>query len=524
MVEKENVRLLFDPKSTAPQEAQQHTLEKGEWSGEHRQVTKTGQEVIVQSHWTLMSDAAGLPKSILIINTDITEKKKLEAQSLRAQRMETLGTLAGGIANDLNNVLTPILMAGRMLREEMPKESCQHLLAAVEASAKHGADIVKQVLVMEGNSTLAGSVAQDLHNVLTPILVAVRKLRDEMPKDTSQQLLATMETSAKRGSDLVKQVMTFAQGAEGVHILLQVPELLQETEKAVRNTFPQNIQLQSALVPDLALVMGDSNQLQQVLLNLCQNARDAMPQGGRLTLANNAVLLTESDLPKMPEAKPGSYVRLTVADTGSGIAPEIMDKIFDPFFTTKPPDKAAGLGLSTALGIVRSHGGFIQVQSEVDRGSRFEVYLPAAPKPELADAGAEACELPQGKGELILVVDDEASVCEVTKIILEKHGYRVMAAEGGSEAVALFAQHRDDIKAVLTDMAMPFMDGPATIRALRRIDPEIKIIVASGLDSDAFDDELPGLKAEAVLTKPYMGEKLLATLSRVLKGETIVEE
>jgi CheY-like chemotaxis protein len=352
----------------------------------------------------------------------------------------------------------------------------------------------------------------------------VRKLRDEMPKDTSQQLLATMETSAKRGSDLVKQVMTFAQGAEGVHILLQVPELLQETEKAVRNTFPQNIQLQSALVPDLALVMGDSNQLQQVLLNLCQNARDAMPQGGRLTLANNAVLLTESDLPKMPEAKPGSYVRLTVADTGSGIAPEIMDKIFDPFFTTKPPDKAAGLGLSTALGIVRSHGGFIQVQSEVDRGSRFEVYLPAAPKPELADAGAEACELPQGKGELILVVDDEASVCEVTKIILEKHGYRVMAAEGGSEAVALFAQHRDDIKAVLTDMAMPFMDGPATIRALRRIDPEIKIIVASGLDSDAFDDELPGLKAEAVLTKPYMGEKLLATLSRVLKGETIVEE
>lgn len=433
----------------------QTILETGEWMGELTQFTKNGDTRIIESRCTLARDDKGEPDYVLAINTDVTEKKKTESQFLRAQRMESIGTLAGGIAHDLNNILSPILMA-----------------------------------------------------------VEILKLKTD--DQETAQWLSILQTNAERGADMVKQVLSFARGIEGERVPLVLRSLIKEIIKILRETLPKSISIKINLATDLSLVSADATQIQQVLMNLCVNARDAMPQGGEISIVAENMAIDENYTRTNLEAKPGNYVLITVADTGTGIKSEVINRIFEPFFTTKEIGKGTGLGLSTALTIIKSHGGFMNVYSEPGNGTRFEIYLPAIELPQNTKQGKAKAELPQGSGELILIVDDEEPIRLITKSTLESFGYRVLTASDGTEAIALYAQHKDEIRVVLTDMMMPFMDGQATIRALTKIDPDVKIIAASGLS--AHEKELESSDSvKGFLIKPYSAEKLLKALDNVLR-------
>jgi PAS domain S-box-containing protein len=447
--------LLYKQDSSHFAKAKKITLEKGEWSGELSQTTKDGKEVVVESHWSLIRDNMGKPKSILAINTDVTGKRALQAQFLRAQRVESIGTLAGGIAHDLNNVLHPITMALQLLRKRFTDEK-------------------------------------------------------------SQSWLDTLETSSLRGANLVKQVLSFARGLKGEHTILQIRHLILEIERILGETFPKSIQIDTEVPKDLWTVYGDPTQLHQVLMNLCLNARDAITGSGRLSISAENIFIDENYARMNIDAKVGPYVVITVSDTGAGIPPGIMDRIFEPFFTTKEVGEGTGLGLSTAFGIVKTHGGFLHVYSEVGRGTRFRVYLPAIETTEVKRADEKRGELPRGHGELILVVDDEASSREITRATLETQGYSVITANDGAEAVALYAQHREELGVVLMDMVMPIMDGPAAIRAVSQIDPQVKVIAVSGIKKNDKLAKVTGVDVCAFLTKPYTAEQLLKTLHKVL--------
>ncbi|MFZ0062692.1 MAG: PAS domain S-box protein [Pyrinomonadaceae bacterium] len=455
-VGKNEFQLLLKERSPQFEAAREAVIKAGEWSGEIQQYRRDGSEIIVESRWTLVRDDQGAPTSILVINTDVTDRKRMEAQFLRAQRMESIGTLAGGIAHDLNNVLSPILMAIDMLQ----------LKATDEASKKW---------------------------------------------------LEVLRTNAERGGNMVRQVLSFARGVEGERVALQPKHLIKEIAKILRETFPKSVEINFELPNDLWIISADATQMHQVLMNLCVNARDAMPEGGSILIKAGNTVVDENYARMHLEAKPGRFVLITVSDTGPGIAPEILSRIFEPFFTTKEMTKGTGLGLSTALTIVKSHGGFINVYSELHKGTQFSLYLPALDSPEAAKASALQTDLPLGNGELILVVDDEESIREITRSTLETFGYRVLTANDGTEAIALFADRKNEVAVVLTDMMMPFMDGPATIRALQKMDRGVKIIAASGLTAGHKAGEASLEGVAMFLGKPYTAEKLLVALAKILK-------
>lgn len=445
-------------KETSPQfeEAKQTVMTRGEWSGEVRQQKRDGSEIIVSSRWTLVRDENDKPRSILVINTDITEKKRMEAQFLRAQRMESIGTLAGGIAHDLNNVLSPIVMAIDMLELR----------------------------------------AQD---------------------QDSKKWLGVLRSNAERGSSMVRQVLSFARGVEGERVALQPKHLIKEIVKILRETLPKSIEISFQIPNDLWMISADATQMHQVLMNLCVNARDAMPEGGAISIKAENTFLDENYARMHIEAKAGRFVVITVADTGPGMTPEVQSRIFEPFFTTKEMSKGTGLGLSTALTIVKSHGGFINVYSEPHKGSTFTLYIPALDAPGLDEERPLQTEMPTGNGELILVVDDENSIREITRGTLETFGYSVVTASDGTEALAIYADRKHEIAVVLTDMVMPFMDGPATVRALQRMNPDVKIIAASGLATGHKPGEGALEGVTIFLSKPYTAEKLLKALAQLLK-------
>jgi len=436
------------------EDAKQTVFSVGKWEGELRQLTRDGKAIIVESRWTLVRDDRGEPKSVLLINTDVTDKRKIEAQFLRAQRMESIGTLASGIAHDFNNLLAPITMSIQLLRARLQDEDCQRLLGMLEASAE-------------------------------------------------------------RGASLVRQVLSFARGVEGQRMTLQPHHLIKEIVKILKDTLPKTIEIEFEANENLSVVAGDATQLHQVLMNFCVNARDAMPNGGKLTIKADNVEIDDNYARMNLEAKAGRFVQISIADSGVGIPTNIINRIFEPFFTTKEHGKGTGLGLSTALGIVRSHGGFINVYSEPGRGTQFRMHLPAV------DAGFKAVEdlttSPlAGRGELILLVDDEIAIREIAKATLEAYGYRALTAADGTEAVALYAQHKDEIRVVLTDMMMPYMDGLATIRALQKLNPQVKIIASSGLTENAGAFEAGNAGVKTFLSKPYTAGKLLEALAEVL--------
>jgi PAS domain S-box-containing protein len=430
-------------------------LSRGEWIGEMVKRTKSRREILVEARWTLIRWPNGRPKSVLSLNTDITDKRRLEEQFLRAQRMESIGTLAGGIAHDLNNILSPILLSIEVLKKEITS-----------------------------------------------------------PKGRS--FLTTLERCALRGADLVKQVLSFARGLEGRKVPVNVLSLALEIEKIVRETFPKNIvfSLKSESAP--WNVVGDITQLHQLLMNLCVNARDAMPAGGQLTVEFKNTVVDQLYAGLNGTLSPGRYLLLTVSDTGTGMKPETQQRIFDPFFTTKEPGQGTGLGLSTVLTIVKGHGGFINVYSELGKGTKFHVYLPA----NNALVGAENTVItntgiPRGNGELILVIEDEEAIRMVTKRTLEQFGYRVLTAANGAEAISRYVQMHEAIAVVLTDMAMPIMDGPATIVALKSINPQVKIVGSSGLSSDALVDKAISSGVRHFVPKPYTAESLLSLLHKL---------
>ena len=436
--------------------AMRHVLDHGEWVGEMSQVTKDGQRLLVESRWTLVEDDAGRAVSVLVINTDITARAKLEQQFLRAQRLESIGTLAGGIAHDLNNVFTPIMMSVGLLRV---------------------------------NECDPGRL----------------------------EILASLEASVRRGAAMVRQVLSFARGTEGRRAPVRLAEGLHEVVQIVNDTFLKTIDVRLSIAEDLRSVSGDPIQLHQVLLNLCVNARDAMPDGGVLTLSAENVQLDQAFADANLDAKPGPYVLLQVRDTGTGIPAGIIDRVFEPFFTTKDVSKGTGLGLSTSLAIVQGHGGFMKADSTAGHGATFSVYLPALTSLETGPLPVKGAAPQRGRGELILVVDDEAPVRNVTKRMLEGNGYRAVLASDGAEALAVYEERKDEIAAVITDMMMPVMDGPATIRALKAVRPDVRIIAVSG--QYRAGRELQEGSAGSVndfLPKPYTIETLLNSLKRVL--------
>ncbi len=429
----------------------------GEWKGELRQRRRDGSEILVHARWTLLYDSRGQPEAVLSINTDVTAQRQLEARFLRAQRLESIGTLAGGIAHDINNVLSPILMSLSLLKIQHTDEE-----------------------------TLS--------------------------------LLDTLERSAKRGRDLVRQVLSFSRGMQGTHQHVQPSAIGDEINKIVRNTFPPSIQFQHECEDDIWVVRGDPTQLHQVLMNLCVNARDAMPKGGCLGLQLRNIVLDETAAEMHPEAKAGPYVMIVVSDEGGGIPEALRDRIFEPFFTTKDQGHGTGLGLATVLGIVKAHHGFINLYSELGQGTTFRIYLPAAegdftlPVPELSVEGQHS----RGRGEVILVVDDERAIRSVAQRTLEKFGYQVLTAAHGAEGVSVYTRQQNQIAAVISDLAMPVMDGPSMIHALKAIDPGVKILGTTGLATAASEAKLRDLGVTHFLPKPYVAESLLHTLRDLL--------
>ncbi|HEX4140644.1 MAG TPA: PAS domain S-box protein [Candidatus Methylacidiphilales bacterium] len=428
-------------------------MDTGEWTGEMHHLNRERHELIMESRWWLVRDKDGRPKSILAINTDVTEKRRIEVQFMRAQRMESLGILAGGIAHDLNNILTPIMLS---------------------------IDVLKSMTV-------------DSHQ---------------------KSILETIELSARRGSDIVQQVLSFARGMEGQRIVIQPKYLLKDIEHIVNDTFPKDIRLELILPHDTWSILGDPTQVQQVLLNLCVNARDAMVNGGTLTIKTENCMADEHYVAMNHQAKLGSYVAISVTDVGMGMPPDILDSIFEPFFTTKELGKGTGLGLSSVKAIVKNHGGFINVYSEIGRGSTFKVYLPAQTAPSEApqQRGSKDDELPRGAGETILVVDDEASILTITSETLQAFGYNVVTANNGAEAVAIYAQQKESISAILTDLSMPVMDGRATIYAMLKINPKAKIIAMSGMDESESVAKASVAGIKHFISKPYTAATLLKAL------------
>jgi PAS domain S-box-containing protein len=432
--------------------ALEETLARGEWSGELMQLTRNKEDLVIQSRWTLVRDEAGKPRSIFVINTNVTEQKRLEAQFLRTQRVESIGTLASGIAHDLNNVLSPILMGVQLLKT---------------------------------------------------------RTNDE----TGHKMLTTMECSAQRGTDMIRQLLAFGRGQEGARKLVSLKQVAGEMQKMIVETFPKTIEVQVRM-EDPHPIMGDATQIHQILLNLCVNARDAMPNGGRIVLSTKNVTLSKAQAARFAGARPGEYVLLSVTDNGSGIPCNIMHRIFEPFFTTKEAGKGTGLGLSTVMAIVKAHGGFLDVQSEPAKGTTFEIYLPRAELIDRIEARVGPAKALRGKGETVLIVDDDDAVLEMTTGLLTHYGYKVVTAKNGADAVALYSQNKNLIKLVIMDLMMPVMDGSAAIKALKEQQPALRVLATSGhTQNDKVREIDPDI---AFVPKPCPSEKLLDQIKKLL--------
>ncbi|HEY1794148.1 MAG TPA: response regulator [Opitutaceae bacterium] len=431
-----------------------------EWRGEFKIHSKREKLLVLEVSATLIRNNSGQPTSRLYIGTDVTAKKNLEEQFLRVQRLESIGMLASGIAHDLNNVLAPIFLAAPMLREHLSNP-------------------------------------------------------------TDLNIIATLEKSAERGAGLVRQILSFAHGVTGEHQLLEMKHFMKDTATVIVQTFPKNIRLEEAATSNLWPVMGNATQIHQILLNLCVNARDAMPGGGKLILRAENCVLDDVAAGSLAGATSGAFLVIHVEDSGTGIPQDVLEHIWEPFFTTKAPGKGTGLGLSTVRGIVENHKGFVELKTKPGRGTTFRVYLPAA-NVDSKDGAAETSNpsVARGKGELILIVDDEARIRDTAAAILSHNGYRVIMAADGTEAVALFAPRSDEISILITDLSMPNLDGASLANVVRRLNPGVKILAMSGLESGGLNKEVEKF-AGAFLAKPFRANTLLGTVHKLLCGEAV---
>lgn len=420
----------------------------------HRKKDGSIIEVEIASH---LIPFDGHHAKIVAIN-DVTVQKALQAQLLRAQRFESVGRLASGIAHDMNNILAPVMMAAPMLRLSLAPPELDKIVSTIELSARRGAELVRQLLIFG------------------------------------------------RGLDVGARAVDLAQ-------------VVRDLTRMIGETFPKNIAITTQLADELWRVRGEATQLHQVLLNLCVNARDAMPRGGSLTITAENVTLGEASALRFRGATPGPYVWLRVMDTGEGIPPEIGDKIFDPFFTTKRVGEGTGLGLATVLGIVKNHGGFLTFDSCVGRGTTFEILF------RVQLEGAEKVEEPEpplappGNQETILVVDDEENIRDVLRDALTRNNYRVLLAADGAEAAAVFAQRLSEIRLVISDVDMPYIDGITLTKVLRNLNPEIRVLLSTGTlnaPSTAQLSEATARGKTSVLAKPYTAARVLAAVHAAL--------
>jgi two-component system cell cycle sensor histidine kinase/response regulator CckA len=435
-------------------EAKEMVLKKGEWHSELSHINSHIQKFTVESRWSLIKDSSNKPLEILIINTDITERKKFEKQIFHSQRIESIGTLASGIAHEINNIFTPILMSVKYIR---------------------------------------------------------RNLTDA----TSLKLLETIKLSVERGSEIVKQVLLFARTEESKFEVIEISGLISEIKRIINQTFPKNISIKVNKQEKLWPIIGNNTQLHQVLINMCLNARDEMENGGRLLIEVQNIIIDQS-FSKIANITSGKYIQIIITDTGKGIPEDVVEKIFDPFFTTKEVGKGTGLGLSTSLAIIKNHNGFINVSSEVNQGTTFKIYLPALDDKKVSNLKVAAeIKIETGKGECILVVDDEVSILTIIQEILENNGYQVLIANNGNEALNIFSENKDRIGMVLMDINMPLMDGNKASEAIHNINRDLPVILSSGL---FYKDEktLEQNMNLYFLSKPYTEEMLLEVITNVL--------
>jgi two-component system cell cycle sensor histidine kinase/response regulator CckA len=452
--------LLYDD-PTAFDAATALVLRDGQWSGDVEQRTRDGRRITAECSWTLVRNAVGVATSIFAVNADVTHRRREDDLNLRRQRMESIGTLASGIAHDLNNVLSPMLLGVQ-------------LLSRTETDPKRLA------------------------------------------------LMTTMESSVKRGADMIRQVLSFARGVEGKRIIVDVVRLLRDLEAFGREALPSNIALTMRVPKTLWHTVGDPTQLLQVLVNLITNARDALPDGGTITITARDAELNDEYASVSHLANPGRYVAIDVEDDGSGMTSDVADKAFEPFFTTKEPGSGTGLGLASSLAIVRAHGGYMQVYSEPGHGSRFQLHLVATlddeAKPEQSELDASA-ELPTGNGENILVVDDEEAIRRLTRQTLESYGYRTLGASNGADALAVLDAADPAVDLVLTDMMMPVMDGAALAAELAISHPALPVVATSGLNTNAGSARAGLSGVHNFLSKPFTTETLVRSVAQSLRGE-----
>lgn len=426
-----------------------HTaLIEGYWAGELRQRKRDGNSVLVDSRWTLVRDGEGKPKSLLVICTDITGKRELEIYELRARRME-------------------------------------------------------------GIATLASALAADLDRLNTPVMLAVPALAEKATDDSSRQAVALVAVNAQRGLDMANQVLALSENAGAGRGLLDSARLVNETSRGLADAIPESVRVETSVPRSLWPIPGIFSQLQQVLTNVCTNAREAMADGGVLRITAENLLIDAQTVATIPHALPGKYVMVTVGDTGCGIPPEMIGKVFEPFFTTKPAGRTTGLGLSTAAAIVRNHKGFINIFSEPAKGTIVKIYLPAEERGE----GESDATPSLGNGELVLVAQQQSSLRDIIKKILDAHGYDAMTAADGAEAVALYRKHQDKIRAVIIDLDMPYMDGSMTIRVLQRTNSNVRII-ATGEGASREP-----ISVSSVLPRPFSTPVLLNAVREAISPE-----
>ena len=422
--------------------------------------TKDGEEMIGFATVGGIRGANGEALGYRGIIKDVTEQKKLEGQFLQAQKMESIGTLAGGIAHDFNNILGGILGYASLIKMKLSEE------------------------------------------------------------DPFFSKIETIEKSALRAAELTAQLLGFARGGKYEAKQINLNDIADETLKIISRTFDKSIEIETSFRKQLPTVEGDAGQLEQVLMNLCVNARDAMDGGGKLIIETGVETPTEEYMRTHWDAKPGLYATLSVSDTGVGIDKNVLRKIFEPFFTTKEKGRGTGLGLSMVYGVVKNHDGYVSVYSELCVGTTFKVYLPVSGKPE-SEENPEV-EAPRGGSELILVVDDEEALRSLAREMLEAFGYRVLLAQNGEEAVKIYAEHGNEIDLAILDMVMPKMGGRETFLKLKELNPKVKALLSTGYSRDGRAQAILRSGVKGFIQKPYQVYELLAEVRKVLDAKASV--
>jgi len=369
---------------------------------------------------------------------------------------------------------------------------------------------------LESLGRLSAGLAHDLNNILLPIMMAEQLLRDFVSDPSAVDLLDTIEKGARRGAQVLKQLLMFGRGTSGERVMIRPDRAIAEIEAVIRETFPKDVTVHTTVLDQSAVVSADPTQLHQILLNLCVNARDAMPEGGTLTLGLCRRELTAELAREYPGSAPGPHVVLSVRDTGIGIGPENLEKIFDPFFTTKGLEHGTGLGLSSVLGIVQSYGGFVQVQSRPERGTEFTVWLREHEGGVVSEVRSLSLGRARGRGQLVLLVDDEPAVLDVLGASIARFGYRVVSALDGVAALERLDERPSEVAAIVADLSMPRLDGVGMVREIHQRRPDLPIVIMTAALPPDKQASLARLGVAEFLIKPFQADALLASLDRVL--------